>query len=91
MFARTRIALVSYFLKYVASISAGCFTVDGLNLGDALVKAKKSLRGLTCTNAVLLFNPHPTYVFGEGAVVAIYAPARGWRIPDSQDRTPPDE
>ncbi|MDP9987304.1 hypothetical protein J2S98_002471 [Arthrobacter oryzae] len=46
-----------YFLEYLTDVSAGCFTVDGLDFVHALAKAKNALRGLECISAALLFSP----------------------------------
>lgn len=53
-----------YFLEYITGVSAGCFTVEGLDFSNALAKAKDALRGLDCLSAALLFSPDPEPIFG---------------------------
>ncbi|UKA76180.1 hypothetical protein [Arthrobacter sp. FW306-07-I] len=73
-----------YLLEYLTEVSAGCFTVDGLDFNHALAKAKDALRGLECISAALLFSPDPKPTFGKGSVIAAFTKDGGWRFHDEQ-------
>ncbi|WP_460455300.1 hypothetical protein [Arthrobacter bambusae] len=54
--------------------------IQCVSFGDALARSKDVLRGLQCTSAVLRHADGSSPAFGEGSVLASYAPAGGWRI-----------
>jgi len=69
---------MGYVLEYVTEVSAGQFTVEGVDFNSVLEKAKEALHGLECTRATLLYSPHPLPVYGNGCVLAAYTKAQGW-------------
>lgn len=71
---------MAYFLEYETGVSAGHFTLDGVDFSSVLAKAKEALRGLDCTRAALLYSAQPFPVYGQGCVLATYTQSHGWII-----------
>lgn len=72
---------MAYFLEYETGVSAGHFTVEGVDFNSVLAKAKEALHGLDCTRAALLYSAQPFPVYGQGCVLATYTRPAGWIVP----------
>ncbi|WP_155845180.1 hypothetical protein [Arthrobacter sp. 135MFCol5.1] len=73
-----------YVLEYATSTGAGRVTMHGMDFTDVLPKAKKVLRGLDCTRAVLRHSADTLQVFGRGSILAAYTQEGGWVCAVSQ-------
>lgn len=75
-----KLRFMPYFLEYVTSHTVSRAAINGSTLHEALVHAQKALMGLPCIIAVLRHASADSRVFGEGAALAGFTAAQGWRI-----------
>ena len=68
-----------FFLEYATKGSLGWFIVKAANISEAVDKATGAMQGLKCTSAALRQAPDRRAGFGQGTVLALYTPAKGWK------------
>jgi len=67
-----------FFLDYATKGSLGWFIVKAASVPDAIDKATGALQGLPCTRAALRRTRDRNAGSGEGTVLALYTPVKGW-------------